>query len=219
MHLTDPPLSAFPTHRLVQFTPPPDGGVIDWQAAFGNDHPLELEIGSGRGRFLMLASYAHPELNYVGVEYARRYAVEAVERIGKRGLANVRLVHTDAVAFLRDRTADGVFSALHLYFPDPWPKKRHHKRRFVRREVLDQLARITRAGALWRIATDHAGYAAEIERQLELHPDFERLPTDPLDPFWDLPGMGPHSEQGVTNFDIKYRREGRAIVRFVYRRR
>lgn len=219
MPLVDPPLSNARTDDLIRFTLPDRPGSIDWSSVFGNTHPVELEIGTGRGRFLMLAAHAHPEVNYIGVEYAKRYLADAIDRIGKRGARNVRLVHAEALTFLRQRVADRTMTALHVYFPDPWPKKRHNKRRLFRPEVLVELARVTAPGGTLRIATDHPDYAAWIERELTMQTAFERLSIAEDDPFWDLPGMGPHTEEGVTNFQIKYQREGRPIHRFWLARR
>lgn len=218
MNLVDPPLSAVQTQHLVRFDPPPELR-LDFTTVFGNAGPVELEIGSGRGRFLCLAGYAHPASNFLGIEYARRYYDESVDRLGKRGITNVRLLHREAFEFLKTQVPDSSIAGIHIYFPDPWPKKRHHKRRSVRREMLDELARIAIAGSFLRIATDHPDYALVIRECLDLHPAFATLPLDDKDRFWDLPGLDPHSEQGVTNFEIKYRREGRPIWRFLARRR
>ncbi len=218
MNLVDPPLSAVKTQHLVRLDPPRNIR-LDLAAIFGNPGPVELEIGCGRGRFICLAGYAHPATNFLGIEYSKRYYDESVDRLGKRGITNVRLLHREALEFIRTQISDGSVAGIHIYFPDPWPKKRHHKRRFVRNEVLDELARIAVPGSLLRIATDHSDYSHAIRERVELHRSFDSLPLDSTDPFWDLPGLEPHSVQGVTNFEIKYRREGRPIWRFLYRRR
>jgi tRNA (guanine-N7-)-methyltransferase len=207
----DPPLAADPTTDLVRLTLPSEPQRLDLQQLFGNPHPVELEIGTGRGRFLLLASHRHPEVNYLGLEYARKYWNDAVDRIGKRGLTNVRLIHTEALAFMRACLPDRSIHTLHLYFPDPWPKKRHHKRRFVRPEVLSELARVIRVGGQLRIATDHTDYALWIEHELDLHPSWERVGQVEPARFWDQFGDEHTVASGVTNFEIKYRREGRAF--------
>jgi tRNA (guanine-N7-)-methyltransferase len=190
---------------------------LDLPALFGNRRPVELEIGIGKGRFVVLAAAAYPDVNFLGVEYAKRYLAQAVERAGKRGFTNVRLAHAEAAAFVRERLADGSIDAVHLYFPDPWPKKRHHKRRFVQSANLDQLARIMKPGSLFRAVTDHPGYAAWIAQHLARHGAFADAGAEQA--LWSLPGMGDHTVMGVTNFEIKYRREGRPFHRFAWVRR
>jgi len=215
--LSDPPLAPVRTDALVRLDLPAEAQPLDLAALFGDERPVELEIGVGKGRFVVLAAAAYPEVNFLGVEYARRYHAQAVERAGKRGFTNVRLAHAEAAAFVRERLADGSLAAVHLYFPDPWPKKRHHKRRFVQPANLDQLARAMKPGALFRAVTDHPGYAAWIAEHLARHGAFADAGTEQA--LWNLPGMGDHTVQGVTNFEIKYRREGRPIHRFAWTRK
>ncbi len=215
--LSDPPLSGRRTDDLVRLDLPVEAVPLDLPSLFGNGAPVELEIGIGKGRFIVLAAAAFPETNFLGIEYAGRYFLRAVERAGKRGFTNVRLVHGEAAAFLRERLPEASIAAVHLYFPDPWPKKRHHKRRFVQPANLDQLARVMQPGALFRAVTDHPGYGLTIREEVDRHPAFVAAGGPPS--LWDLPGMGDHTQLGVTNFEIKYRREGRPIHRFAWRRR
>jgi tRNA (guanine-N7-)-methyltransferase len=216
MTIPDLPPAERRTHELVRGTPAGGGGPLDLGALFGNDRPVELEVGVGKGRFIMLAAVAKPETNFIGVEYARKFLERAIDRVGKRGVENVRLFHAEAVSFFADRLADHSVSAAHFYFPDPWPKKRHHKRRFFRTEALDQLARVLLPGALFRSVTDHGEYAEVIREIVGSHAAFKGEPDD--DRLWKLPGMGEYTALGVTNFEIKYRREGRDLQRFAWRR-
>src|SRR4051794_7508195 len=94
-------------------------GPLQWPEVFGNDHPVELEVGSGKGLFLQNAATANPEHNFVGVELARKYASKAAERVAKRGLANVRVWPGDAKLFLAKHVATESLAAVHVYFPDP----------------------------------------------------------------------------------------------------
>ncbi|MDH3284501.1 MAG: tRNA (guanosine(46)-N7)-methyltransferase TrmB [Acidobacteriota bacterium] len=206
-----------PTHELVRHALDDGPGAIELSDLFGNDRDVELEVGVGKGRFLLLAASARPETNFLGIEYARKYLERAIDRIGKRGLTNVRLLHAEAVEVLRERLPEACLSAVHVLFPDPWPKKRHHKRRFFRGNALDQLARVMRRGAVLRAVTDHDDYA-EIIREVTLaHGAFEALPDD--DRMWQIAGMADLTRVGVTNFEIKYRREGRSFHRLAWRRR
>lgn len=191
-------------------------GRLDLAALFGNDHDVELEVGIGKGRFILLAAAARPDVNWIGIEYAARYFEQSLDRVAKRSYPNVRLLLGDAVPFVRDRLPDAGLAACHVYFPDPWPKKRHHKRRFFRPDMLDEVARVLRPGGLLRAATDHPEYAAAIREAMAAHTAFEDAGGAAA---WDLPGMADYTEHGVTNFEIKYRREGRPIHRFAWIRR
>ncbi len=215
--LRDPPTCAARTDELVQLDLSTIPGRLDLSALFGDDRPVELEIGVGKGRFILLAGAARPQVNYLGVEVARRYHVRAVERVGKRGLTNVRLVHAEASSFIADRLGDSQLAGAHVYFPDPWPKKRHHKRRFFQAATLAELARVLRPGALLRVVTDHPEYADVIVAVVAGRPDF--VDAGPDATLWELPGMGDYTTLGVTNFEIKYRRLGWPIRRFAWRRR
>lgn len=206
------------TDSLIQVDPATLApGPISLSTLFGNEHPVELEVGIGKGRFLLLAATSNPGTNYLGLEYARRFFLEALDRMGKRGLTNVRLFLTDAVPFITQNVPDAGISAVHVYFPDPWPKKRHHKRRFFRQAVLDQVARILKSGAPLKAVTDHPEYAQVIREEMGVRSDFLESEAEPR--LWELPGMGDYTTLGVTNFEIKYRREGRPIYRFAWQRR
>ncbi|MDW8266265.1 MAG: tRNA (guanosine(46)-N7)-methyltransferase TrmB, partial [Gemmataceae bacterium] len=115
--------------------PPPTGPtpdaipVLDWSAIFGNTRPVEIEIGFGKGLFLLTASQACPDINFLGIEILRKYQLFTATRLVKRGIGNVRLVRADARDFLRQRVGSESVQAIHIYFPDPWWKKRHWKRR------------------------------------------------------------------------------------------
>ncbi len=213
--IPDLPTSDRHSHELVRLAAPGEGR-LDLVEVFGNEGPVELEIGTGKGRFLLLAAGARPETNFLGIEYARPFLEKAIDRIGKRGYENVRLIHTEAFSFLRDRLADGALAGCHIYFPDPWPKKRHHKRRMIRPAVLDELARLLRPGSKLRVATDHAEYALIIREELEAHASFSK--EDASAEAFAIEGMDELTAVGVTNFEIKYRREGRPIHRFLCRR-
>ena len=187
---------------LTEITPP-----IDWVALFGNENPVEIEIGCGKGRFLLETSRQHPEINYVGVERALKYVQHAKERLLKGNATGVFLIWSDA-AYLVDRyIGDGTVDAYHVYFPDPWPKKRHRKRRLFRNEVwLDRLIRtLNSSRGRIHVATDYAEYFYEIDHCLTHTLPLAYLPPDCLE-----------MEHIPTSFEMKYRAEGRKIYRAVY---
>src|SRR5262249_12684806 len=157
-------------------TPPPGpeeagpGERLDFRGVFGNDNPVEVEVGFGKGLFLVTAGQANPGTNYLGVEIVRKYQLFTATRIAKRGLRNVRVACTDARLLLRDRVADGSVQAVHLYFPDPWWKTRHHKRRVFTPEFAQQCQRILRPGGRLVVVTDVADYAQMVREAGAGHP-------------------------------------------------
>jgi len=165
--------------------------------------PLEIEIGSGKGTFLVQQAARRPDVNYLGIEYAKAFWRYAADRCRRHDLNNVRLLHEDAGEFIAWRTADGVVDQVHLYFPDPWPKARHHKRRLIQEDFLRHLHRVLAPEGVVRIVTDHDGYFEWIRDHAQRVADcFEPIP-------FERPGSGGDDEVVGTNFERKYRREGR----------
>ncbi|MEO1237301.1 MAG: tRNA (guanosine(46)-N7)-methyltransferase TrmB, partial [Planctomycetota bacterium] len=121
---------------------------------------VDLEIGSGKGTFLVQQAVLEPGVDFLGIEWAKAYWRHAADRARRHGLANVRLLWADATVFVRNYVGDGALRRVHIYFPDPWPKKRHHKRRTVQAPFLLELHRVLRPGGEVRLATDHAEYFA-----------------------------------------------------------
>ncbi len=109
---------------------------IVWSELFGNDHPVELEIGSGKGLFLLNAASTAPGHNFLGVELARKYARLAAERLARRQLANAKIWRGDARFIMGRLVPEASLRAVHVYFPDPWWKKRHKKRRVFTAELV-----------------------------------------------------------------------------------
>jgi tRNA (guanine-N7-)-methyltransferase len=174
---------------------------------FGSDVPLEVELGVGKGLFLLDWAVAHPNVGLVGVERVRKYMKVAALRAARRGLVNVRLVHTTAEDLLFRCLTEGSLAAAHVYFPDPWPKKRHHKRRFFRPANVARLADVLVPGGLLRVKTDHDAYASVIREVLADEPRLAPVAVEAA--FDGLP---------VTSFEVKYARESRRVHRFAYRR-
>jgi tRNA (guanine-N7-)-methyltransferase len=134
--------------------------ALDLRATFdGRDAPVTFEIGFGNGETLVALAALHPERNYLGLEVHRPGVGHLMLRCEEQLLTNVRVLCADAVEVLQQRVPDGSLDEVLLYFPDPWPKKRHHKRRIVQPAFVDLVARKLRAGGVFRLATDWQPYA------------------------------------------------------------
>lgn len=176
---------------------------LDLQQIFGNASPVILEIGSGKGRFLISTAMERPDLNLLGIEKSLHYHRVIRDRVLKRGLRNVRLVNHDAYPVLRDMIPDASIAEVHIYFPDPWPRKREQKRRIIRPEVLTEIRRVLIDGGSAIYVTDHQSYFEAAAPLIESMFRAERR----------VPGPG---DAPRTNYEAKYRAEGRSIfeVRF-----
>ncbi len=181
-----------------------DVGLLNWHDIFLNDHPVEMEIGSGKGTFLMAAAAAFPDRNFLGIEWAKAYCDFAADRVRRHQLTNARMVRADANWWIRAHVPDQSISALHVYFPDPWPKKRHHKRRLIQTPFLQQAARILTSTGILRIVTDHAEYFEHIRA---VTAEFTSMrETEFVSPLPMADGM-----LVGTNFEKKYMRENRSF--------
>ena len=173
--------------------------IFNWEEIFGNVHPVEIEIGIGKGRFLIEAAQNHSQVNYVGIERAAKYLRLAQARSLRRDLKNIRLVRADAQDFIEFFVPVDSVSAIHLYFPDPWPKKRHHKRRLFNKNFLAEVERILEIGGILWLATDHREYFLTILELLE-----ESSCLGEIDLKW--PAV-------KTNYEEKYIGQGKVIHR------
>lgn len=176
---------------------------LDLRALFGNDHPIVLEIGSGKGRFLLSTAAERPDLNLIGVEKSLHYHRVIRDRMLKRGLTNIRLINHDGYLVLKDMIPDASIHEIHVYFPDPWPRKREQKRRIIRPQVLTEMRRVLVDGGLGVYVTDHQEYFEAAAPYVEAEFRSERR----------IPGPG---DPPRTNYEAKYREEGRPIyeIRF-----
>jgi tRNA (guanine-N7-)-methyltransferase len=134
-------------------------GKIDFTQEFGRAAPVSIEIGFGDGESLVTLAVAHPERNFVGLEVHRPGVGHLMLRCEAEKLSNVRAVCHDAVEILQRSVADGAVDEVLLYFPDPWPKKRHHKRRIVQPAFIELVARKLQPSGVLRMATDWQPYA------------------------------------------------------------
>ncbi len=146
------------THLLVPDALPEGGEPA---RLFPRPGPVELEVGSGKGLFLATASAAHPDTNYLGVEIAAGYARLCAGKLAAAGRDNARIVHGDGLPLVRDRMRDACLAAVHVYFPDPWWKARHRKRRVLSEAFLRQVARALTPDGRLHVWTDVEEYFRE----------------------------------------------------------
>lgn len=132
-------------------------GPVDFQKMFGNAHPVELEIGCGKGKFLLDRARAHPEINFVGLDWSRKWLEKGVIFTAKNALQNIRFFWIRAGEFLSQVRPESL-AVVHIYFPDPWPKRRHEARRLIQPEFVEQLSRLLVPKGKVEIATDFVDY-------------------------------------------------------------
>lgn len=176
---------------------------IDWREMFGNDHPIELEIGMGKGTFITEQARARPDVNFFGIEWARWFWRYASDRLRRNGCHNARAVRAEASYFLNEFVPPDSVSVLHVYFPDPWPKARHHKRRLIQDKFMPVMSRILvpDTGRV-QIVTDHREYFEQIQDVVGRAGGLKVIE-------YNRPGSAGDGEFVGTNFERKYRREGR----------
>jgi tRNA (guanine-N7-)-methyltransferase len=183
------------------------GRPLSSEVLFGEAMPLEVELGTGKGRFLAERAAAAPTTGFLGVERCRKYLTMTATRLARFALPNVRVVRTTAEDLLFRCLADASVAAIHVYFPDPWPKKRHLKRRLLGPANVGRAAEVLRPGGMLLVKTDHEGYAAAIREVLAAEPRL--APVDPGSAFAGLP---------ATHYELKFASEGRAVHAFALRR-
>lgn len=204
-------ISTIMTIDHICLEPPADGEIVDPMDWFDSPGPLEIEIGCGKGGFLLSRAKANPDIRMLGIEWANKYYRYCADRMARWQLTNVRVMRTDASHFVINHLPPDCLSVLHLYHPDPWPKKRHHKRRLVQSAFIEATIRSLQQGGYWRIQTDHQEYFEHIQALLSTRPELTETPWEDVD-------LEAGSEWEGTNFEIKYSRENRAIYRLIYQR-
>ncbi len=137
--------------------------------------PIEIEIGCGNGRFLAANAAKHPEVYYFGIERMMERLRRCSRKAERNENHNLTFVRVEAGRFVRELLPDHCVRAMYLFFPDPWPKRRHHKNRFFQREMCDTLNRVLIPGGVMYISTDHAEYFGEMQKYLSEDTRFEAI--------------------------------------------
>lgn len=187
-------------------------GKLDWPRFFGNSNPVEIDVGCGRGLFLVRAGEAHPDRNFLGIEIDYKEGRRGAMRIKKRVWPHVRVLGGDVHYVFSHLIEPYSVDAVHVYFPDPWWKKRHHKRRVFTDKFADLCARILKPGGELHSWTDVSDYFEVISALLDHHEDFETL-SPPAE------HSAEHDLDYQTSFERKKRKLGLPIFRGRWRRR
>ncbi len=193
---TRPPDASAPLDR------PFDGTVLE---LFSGPGPLEIEIGSGRGRFLLHRAAAHPDRNFLGIDYRWRFLREGAERAQKRGLGNLLFLKAEAEELVHNAVPLESIDVFHIYFPDPWHKRKHHKRRLLTPEFFRALHARLKPGGMLELATDNFAYLVAFKEALVVAG--ETLWSDSTEQRNERildPGV-------QTHFEAKYARAGRDL--------
>lgn len=215
----DRDLSGFFIESLEALVGNPDGaaegektsGPFDAAALFGREAPLEVEVGSGKGMFLADAAAAMPERNFLGIEVSKKYSRFAAAQLQKAGLTNARMIHGDGLRLFREFLTDGAADAVHVYFPDPWWKRRHRKRRVLNEDLATNIQRVLSPGGKLHFWTDVKEYFDAslklLAAETTLDGPHERL----------LEGFGADSPWR-THFDRRMALNGEPVYRAEYLR-
>ena len=193
----------------VDFTPARE---LDFPALFGNPNPVYLEIGFGNGESLAQMALAHPERNYLGIEVHAPGVGHLLLRLGELELTNLRIMQHDAMDILRQYIAPASLAGVQLFFPDPWHKNKHHKRRIVQPEFVQLLARAIRPGGTFHAASDWENYASHMLRVLSDAPEY----------FTNTAGAGNYTprpaSRPLTKFEQRGQRLGHGVWDLVFQR-
>lgn len=189
----------------------PDAGMLDLAEVFGREAPVVLEIGFGMGDSLIEMAKAQPENNYIGIEVHRPGVGRLLSNAEKEGLTNIRVFCHDAIEVLANCIPDGSLSTLQLFFPDPWHKKKHHKRRIVQPEFAETIRKKLRIGGTFHMATDWENYAEHMMEVMSAAPGYR-----------NVAGNGEYSPQPewrpVTKFQKRGERLGHGVWDLMFER-
>ncbi|MEC9350428.1 MAG: tRNA (guanosine(46)-N7)-methyltransferase TrmB [Planctomycetota bacterium] len=186
--------------------------LVRWEEVFEQTRPLRIEVGVGNSPFLIEVAGKEPDYNYLGLEYSHKRVMKFLKKVEVAGFKNIRMLHLNSDLLFSDYIAPAGIEHLFVNFPDPWPKRRHGKKRFIAGERLAAAAKLLAPGGGFSLRTDARDYALEARENLEANEDLEnRFPgsewaPEPLSPF-------------ETPYEIKFKAQGLRIYYFEYRKR
>ncbi|MDT5282171.1 MAG: tRNA (guanine-N7-)-methyltransferase [Mycobacterium sp.] len=184
---------------------------LDTESWFGRSAPVVLEIGSGTGISTLAMGQAEPHLDVVAVEVYRRGLAQLLSAMDREGVTNIRLVRGDAVDVLEHMFGPDSLTGVRVFFPDPWPKARHHKRRLLQPATVALIADRLRPGGVLHTATDHAGYAEQIAEVGDAEPRLRRVTA------WDTLPIS--VQRPVTKYEGKAQHAGSAVAELLWEKR
>jgi tRNA (guanine-N7-)-methyltransferase len=179
---------------------PAEGSLLN--DVFADEHDLYLEIGSGKGEFISRYPISHPEWNFIGIEMSEKRIQNCLRKLSVDRNPNVRLIRRYVDAQISGWFSKASLSGVFIQHPDPWPKRRHHRRRLIQQDFLDALADVLKHKAQVQVSTDHAEYANWILEEFLQNPHFSSLQDDPIQMH---PNLDDHI---VTWFEEEQKRQG-----------
>src|ERR1700757_2369486 len=195
-----------------QHSPDAPDEPLNTRAWFGRDAPLVLEIGCGTGVSTLAMAQEEPEVDVIAVEVYRRGLAQLLTAIDREGVTNIRLIRGDAVDVLESLITPGSLSGVRVFFPDPWPKARHHKRRLLQPATVALIADRLRLGGVLHAATDHLGYAEQIAEVGDAEPLLTRIGPARAD-------LAISVVRPITKYEDKAKSVGSAVSELVWERR
>ncbi|CAG0940437.1 tRNA (guanine-N(7)-)-methyltransferase [Gallionellaceae bacterium] len=195
---------------MPQYGIPYSAQVLNLEAVFGRDAPKILEIGFGMGETTAAIAQGHPDNDYLAIEVHTPGVGSLLKQIEERQLSNIRIVQHDAVEVLRDMLADSALDGVHIFFPDPWHKARHNKRRLIQTPFVAQLVQKLRPGGYIHVATDWQDYAEQVLAVLSAEPLLKNSAAD----YAPRPDYRP-----LTKFEQRGLRLGHGVWDLVFRRK
>jgi tRNA (guanine-N7-)-methyltransferase len=185
---------------------------LDTRCWFGRDAPVVLEIGCGAGASTLAMARAEPQVDVLAVEVYRRGLAQLLRAIDRDDVPNIRLIRGDAVGVLERLLAPGSLTGVRVFFPDPWPKARHHKRRLLQPGTIGLIADRLRPGGVLHAATDHPGYADQIAASGDAEPRLRRVRPD-------TPGLPISVTRPATKYETKAREAGSTVAELLWVKR
>ena len=180
---------------------------------FGRQAPRVVEIGFGMGNSLIEQAETHPDTDFIGIEVHAPGVGKLLDEVDKRGLTNLRVYREDALAVLEQCLPEGSLTTLQLFFPDPWPKKKHHKRRIVQPAFVELIRTRLMPGGTFHLATDWEAYAEWMAEVMEAAPGYANTASAETAPYVPRPAFRP-----LTKFEARGEKLGHGVWDLIYRR-